>query len=245
MLNQASPDQHDTKKVMITIVHGEDLARSRNFFQELKKQYNSPIVLEGGKATITDFAQNIRGFALFSETKTIFIENLFSKTKKTDKDTKEILNLILENSKDSNFIFWESKEISTPKTSGFFKNAQIKNFKLPKNIFLFLDAINPGNSINLVKLFHQALQSGIEEEVILFMMQRQIRLLLALKEPAENTQIDEASRLAPWQMDKLERQARLFDIECLKKTHRKLFETELGQKTGTLKLSLSQTIDFL
>src|SRR3989344_509457 len=220
MLNQASPDQHDTKKVMITIVHGEDLARSRNYFQELKKQYNSPIVLEGGKATITDFTQNIKGSGLFTDTKTIFIENLFSKKKKTDKDTKEILNLISENSKDSNFIFWESKEVTLPKNPISFKSAQVENFKLPKNIFLILDSLKPGNSINLIKLFHEALTSGIAEEMILFMVQRQVRILLALSEPAEQLQIDEFSRLAPWQMGRLEKQAMLFRIEELKLLHK-------------------------
>jgi len=77
------------------------------------------------------------------------------------------------------------------------------------------------------------------------MLQRQFRILLALSEPSENVPIDELIRLAPWQTGKLERQALSFDLETLKKIYRKLYEIETGQKTGTLPLSLSQSIDFL
>lgn len=229
---------------MITIIHGDDTLLSRNYFSELKEKYKDLVLFDANKITITDLVQNIEGSSLFGNTKTIFAEDLLTKLKKTDKEAKEIFDFIAKNSKESTFILWESKEILKKDLSGF-RDAIVKFFKLPKNIFLFLDNSKPDNSKNLLNLFHQALESGIKEELILFMIQRQFRILLALSDPSDNEPIDEVLRLAPWQMGKLERQAKLFDKSSLRKIYKKLYEIEIAQKTGTLSLSLVQSIDFL
>ena len=230
---------------MITIIHGDDISASRKYFQDLKAKQKNIVSFDGGKITITDLVQNIEGSSLFGDTKSIFIEELFAKLKKSEKSTKEMLNFIAQNSKDSNFVLWESKEILKRDLS-LFKNPTVHIFKLPKNIFLFLDNLRPGNYKSLLNLFRQALEVGIKEEIILFMMQRQIRLLLALCHPERSEgSIDEISRLAPWQLGKLERQAKLFDFPKLKKIYKKLYEIELAQKTGASSLSLSQNIDIL
>lgn len=228
---------------MITIIHGDNVAESRNYFHELKQRYKGFVLFDGNKLTITDLVQNVEGSSLFGNTKAIFIEGFLTNLKKTNKESKEILNFIIKNAKSFTFVLWESKEILKRDLS-LFKEATVNFFKLPKNIFLFLDNLKPNNSKSLLNLFHQALSSGIKEELILFMLQRQIRLLLALSDQGEAT-IDELMRLAPWQMSKLERQSRFFDQVRLKKIYKKLFEIEVGQKTGGLSLSLSQSIDFL
>jgi DNA polymerase III delta subunit len=228
---------------MITIIHGDNITESRNYFLELKQKEKGGISFDSKNLTLTDLVQNIEGSGLFSDTKTVFIEDFLTKLKKTDNTSKEILNYIVKASKGNNFILWESKEIL--KNDLFlFKNARIQMFKLPKNIFLFLDNLRPNNSRNLLKLFHNAIDSGIKEEIILFMLQRQVRLLLSLLDPGEKS-IDEIERLAPWQSGKLQSQSRLFAVQDLKKIYKKLYEIELGQKTGALPLSLSQSIDFL
>lgn len=228
---------------MITVIHGDDIAESRSYFLDLKSKEKDFISLDGGKTTIADLIQNIEGSGLFSDTKIIFIEEFLTKRKKADKDVKEILNFILKNSKDSTFVLWESKEILKRELS-LFKDAAVKIFKLPKNIFLFLDNLKPNNAKNLLNLFHQALDSGIKEELILFMLQRQFRILLALSDHGEES-IEEVTRLAPWQMSKLEMQCKSFNIQKLKDIYKKLYEIEIGQKTGSLSLSLTQAIDFL
>lgn len=230
---------------MITIIHGDNIAESRNYFLDLRSKQKNPVSFDGGKITLTDLVQNIEGSGLFNDTKTIFIEDLLAKHKKTNNESKEILNFIAKNSKNSAFILWESKEL-TKRDTGFFKNAVVKVFKLPKNIFLFLDNLKPGSGTNLLNLFHEALDSGIKEELILFMMQRQFRLLLSFcNSELVSESIDEVNRLAPWQREKLERQTQLFDTSKLKNIYKKLYEMELGQKTGALPLTLSQSIDFL
>lgn len=231
---------------MITIIHGDDLTLSRDHFLNLKRKQNNAISYDGGKVTITDLVQNIEGGGFFGDTKIIFIEDLLTKRKKTDKESREILNFISKNSKEFNFVLWESKEI-LKRDLFVFKDATVKIFKLPKNIFLFLGNLKPNNAKNVLNLFHQTLESGIKEELILFMLQRQIRILLALRHPSTSSgsQIDEVSRLASWQLEKLERQAKLFHIDDLIKIYKRLYEIEIGQKTGGLSLSFSQSIDFL
>lgn len=229
---------------MITIIHGDDIAESRNYFSELKQKHIDFVLFDGNKLTIADLVQNIEGSSLFGATKAIFIEEFLTKRKKTERETKEILNFMAKNSKNPTFVLWESKEILKG-TLSLFKDATVRLFKLPKNIFLFLDNLRPNNSKSLLNLFHQALDSGIAGELILFMLQRQFRILLALSEPAINEPIEELSRMAPWQLGKLERQTRYFDQALLKKIYNKLYAIEIGQKTGGLSLSLSQSIDFL
>ena len=228
---------------MITIIHGDNITESRNLFLELKQKQKDAISFDYRSVTLTQLVQNIEGSGLFTDSKTVFIEEFLTKLKKTDKASKEILDFIVKSSKDNNIILWESKEI-LKKDLYSLKNADIKIFKLPKNIFLFLDNIRPNNSRNMLKLFHNALEGGIKEEIILFMLQRQIRLLLSLLDSGEKS-IDEVERLAPWQIGKLQSQSRLFTVSDLKRIYKRLYEIELGQKTGSLPLSLSQSIDFL
>jgi len=230
---------------MIHIIHGDDIEQSRKFFLELKLKLKNFVSFDGGKTTITDLVQNIEGSGLFEDTKTIVIEELLTKLKTTSKESKEIFDFIIKNAKSCTFILWESKEILKRDLSSF-KDAVVRLFKLPKNIFLFLDNLKPGNSKSLLNLFHQALDSGIKEELILFMVQRQFRLLLSLcHAEASASQIDEVIRLAPWQKSKLDKQAEGFSEEKLKEIYKKLYNIEIGQKTGASSLSLIQNIDFL
>lgn len=225
---------------MITIIHGDDIATSRKYLQEQKENTNEFVALET-EATLSDFAQNIEGSALFNDTKTIFIENFLSKTGKMDANAEEIIEFVNKHEKDAKLFFWERKEISK-RILSLFKNAVVKTFKIPQTIFLFLDSLKPGIGIKAVDLFHQALQAS-EPEILIFMLVRQFRLLIALSGKSR-TVIEELSRLAPWQEGKLKKQASYFSKEQLKSIYRKLYEIDVAQKTGSSLLSLIQSIDF-
>ena len=240
---------------MITIIHGDDITSSRNFLLEQKQKDKNLVSLAPG-FTVSDLAQNLEGSSLFFETKTIVIEDFFARAKKKSKDTKEITDFINKHDKKVNLILWEGKELGK-RDIGLFPSAIIKQFKLPKALFVFLDNLLPGNGINSVLSFHLALETSALE-LIFFMMQRQFRLLLALRHPEhnegsldssaspqnDNAQIDEAVRLAPWQRQRLERQSSSFSAEKLREIYKKLFDIEVKQRTGNLPLSLVQTIDF-
>lgn len=232
---------------MLLIIHGDDLASSRKFFLDQKQKYQDALLLEGENVTITDLTQIFEGGGLFEENKTVFIEQFITKRSRgvraTSKKPTELSQIIayLEKNADTNtIVLWEGKELER-NALALFKNATARPFKLPQTLFLFLDSIKPGNSKTMITLFHQTLQTT-EVEMIFFMLVRQFRILLALTDEKNDT-IDELKRIS-WQRKKLEQQAAALGKENLQKMYTKLFEMEVGQKTGTLSSSLVSTIDF-
>ena len=120
------------------------------------------------------------------------------------------------------------------------KKAKVHVFKFPQKLFSFLDSLIPKNSS--IPLFHELLTTT-ESELIFFMIIRQFRILLSLKEPANET-IDEVKRMAPWQKSKLQKQASLFSKKKLVSLYNSLYEIELSQKTGFSAMSITDSIDF-
>lgn len=225
---------------MITIIHGEDVAKSRMFFIEQKQQYTDAVSLSGQGLTLTEVMQIFEGNSLFSEEKHIFIEDFFSK-KKASKETDEIIKVITENQSDAHIYVWESKDLTAAQLKKF-TGAINRQFKLPQTLFAFLDAIKPGNGRQLVQLFHQSLQDQ-DVQFLFVMIIRQFRLLLALLHPT-GIPIEEIKRMAPWQKGKLQKQAELFSTAFLQQQYSKLFQLEYGVKTGNLTMPLEQAIDF-
>lgn len=226
---------------MIIIIHGDDTASSRKYYIELKKKHPHVFELEGEKVTLTDLYQIFEGGELFQTSKIIFIEQLLSKKKK-GKERDQIIEYLQKNTGEHSIHLWENKDLGKD-VAKTFKQAEIKTFKLPQTMFLFLDSIAPGNSKKLLSLFHQTIQET-EIEMVFFMLVRQFRLLLAIRKTENEQQIDEIKRIAPWQKSKLEKQSSLFDKQKLIELYRKLFDIEAAQKTGTLTTSLTIAIDF-
>jgi hypothetical protein len=226
---------------MLTLIHGGDTAASRKYFSEQKDQHADAHVLNGETVTLTDLSQILEGGGLFTETKAVFIEQLFTQKKK--KETFATIVAYLEkNSSSHNIYLWEGKELDRGALMTF-KTAMQKAFKLPQTLFVLLDSLKPGNGEQLIKLFHQSLESA-EAEMIFFMLIRQVRLMIALSNENENP-IDEVKRMAPWQKDKLKKQAALFSQAELQDLYNRLFSIEIGQKTGQLPNTILTSIDFL
>lgn len=226
---------------MITIFHGEDIVKSREGFLEEKQKHPDALYFDGKKLTNTDITQALEGNELFSTSKTVFIDEFFSKRKQS-KETDEIIDVISKNH-DVHVFFWESKGLGAKELHRS-KQATLKQFRLPQTIFAFLDSIKPRNGKTSVQLFHRTL-SDEDEQFVFFMLIKHIRLLLALFEKHTTASIEEIMKMAPWQKNKLEKQAKNFSIEQLITVYNKLFHVDLGQKTGTLSSSLTQAIDFL
>lgn len=225
---------------MLIVLHGEDIAASRNYYHALKQKSTTPITFEGEKITLTDLTQALSGGGLFVEKQEIFIENLLAK-KKDSKELAAIFTLFSLEAASHEIVLWEHKEL-TKKQQDTAKGAQIKVFKLPQSLFSFLDSFKPNNTQTMLKLFHETLENA-EGEMVFFMLIRQTRILLGLHDA--NSSIDEVKRIAPWQRGKLANQAKLFDKTALISLHKKLAELDLGQKTGTNTLPLITAIDFL
>lgn len=223
---------------MITIIYGDDIISSRGHFLEERQKVVGATVFDGKTLSLTDIIQTFEGM-LFAQKK-IFIENLFSEKK--GKELDEIVSYFSQNQTLNDVFIWEGREVSQKIISDL-PQAKMLVFKLPQKLFGFLWEIKPGNGKALLILFHE-LTSHTEPELIFHMLVRQFRMLLALSDSASREQIDEVKRLAPWQRQKLERQASLFSQMQLKTYHARLYELDLAQKTGATPFFLTQNIDF-
>jgi hypothetical protein len=226
---------------MITILHGEDTSSSRNYLYELKQRSPEAPVIAGESIVLTDFVQTFGGGDLFVTETTVFIENLLSKRKQAA-EFDSLIDVLRENTLTSTIILWEGKELDK-KSLSLFPHATVKNHSLPKTLFLFLDSLKPNNGKQLVQLFAKT-RATSETEMIFYLLVKQIRLLLAMKHPGTE-KIDEIKRLAPWQLEKLQRQSKLFSSAQLLSLHTQLYELDNGVKTGELVIPLSSAIDIL
>lgn len=225
---------------MITVIHGDDIESSREYFYSLKQDTKNYTQIDGENLLFSDFFQQIEADRLFDDKPALFIENFLSKNKLTE-EFKKIIDYI-NNKKILNIVFWESSELTKSQQANF-KSVVFKIFSYPKSIFLFLDNLKPGNSRFLISQYKD-LRKSTNDEIIFFMIIRQFRLMISLLNNSDKN-IDESNRLASWQISKLKKQIGYFDKDGIIKTYLKLFETDLNTKTGKLGVSYEKSIDFL
>ena len=224
---------------MITILHGDNQVKTREHLTSAIQQFKlkggqEVIHLNGKKITQTDLIQATETASLFGSDKLVIIEQLFSRPQSQQK--KDLFIYLDTISKDLNLpaiIIWEDQLI-TPAKLKFLKNSSNHSFKLPQQLFSFLESIKPGNNTSLQKLFIQLSQHEAIE-MIFVMVIRQIRLLIMAK--------DKALLLSPWQQQKLTSQANYFNLDQLLKLHKELLQIDTNNKTGKNLLTLQQSLD--
>lgn len=247
---------------MLTIIHGDDITKSRRYFVELKNKHRQFETLESAQVDLTILSQILEGGSFFQEEKNLFIENFLTK-KKNSSDYKPVLDYLKSAPDPTRIFLWEGKELGKNILTQF-KNAEIKSFKLPSVLFSFLDALEPNKGKIIIKLFHQAL-INTDDEAIFYMLIRHIRMLLVIREgyslaiqdhalinkktnefpnkPESIDEISEIKRLQGWQKSKLEKQSANFSSKELINLYKDLYIIESGYKTGNLQGSLSSAID--
>ena len=223
---------------MITIVHGNDISTSRNFYISIRSKQENFEIIDGKNFDYNKLIQTFEGNSLFANEKNIFVEDFFSNIKSNSNEFKQIIDYLNKN-KVINLLFWEPKEL-TKTQSNSLKNADIKQFNYPQVLFAFLDSIKP-NNLSSITLFHK-LQEQMESELIFYMLVRQFRLMIAVTEEGKN-EIDEIKRLAPWQSSKLKKQASYFTKISLLNAYKKLYSIDYETKYGLSSLNLSSRID--
>ena len=223
---------------MITIIHGNDITTSRNFYIELRKKTANYELIDGKNLDFDTLFRTFQGNSLFTNEKNIYIENFFSNIKSNSIEFKKITDYLNKN-KNINLLFWETKVLTKTQASSI-KSAQVKEFSYPQVLFVFLDSFKPQN-LSSIKLFHQ-LNKTMEVELIFYMIVRQLRLMIAVLEEGKN-EIDEIKRLAPWQLSKLRSQGGHFGKNKLLDLYKKLYLIDYQTKYGLTPLSLSTNID--
>lgn len=222
---------------MITIIHGDDIAASRNYLTTLRGSAIDPVTLSAESLNLTELTQILSGGGLFEEARFIAIERLLSNKKVSS--PKEIIEVLLKYSGTHTIVIWENKEV-TKLTLNKFPGATVRVFKLPQTLFQLMDSIKPKNTRQILTLYHST-KERIEEELILYMLVRQIRLLLAFKTGSNITELKQVS----WQAQKLRTQANLFKLEELMQLYMGIYEIEKAMKTGESIYDTSSLIDFL
>lgn len=223
---------------MITIIHGDDVTKSRQKLEELLrgKHYQS---FDGQKAKIEDIIDSTSSQELFAIQKMIVIEKFTALTKQ--KSFLEFLKTI-ESDKDIQIILWDER-VTTPTVLKTFASSQVLMYSLPKFFFAFLDGLYPKNGKHTSQLLKQ-LSGSFEDAQIFYAMVKRIRLLL-MAQTGDLQAFTETKSMSSWQAQNLVRQARLWPEDALPLFYLKLFDLEKGMKTSNLPLSLINHIDIL
>lgn len=218
---------------MLILLHGENQTASRKELSLYKEKFKDGeiIVLNGKNLEETELRVALETSSLFCQEKLIILENLFSQKIKTD-----FYKVFKENA-DKNIIFWENKEIGKLIINKLPKNLINKAYKYPVVIFKFLESLTPGNTKNSLYLLYECLKQE-EIEMIFYMLVRQIRGLLIIKDMG-NTAVS----FSPWQKAKLTNQTRYFTIDKLQNMMQKLLQIDINIKTGASPYNLQKQVE--
>lgn len=112
---------------------------------------------------------------------------------------------------------------------------QLVGYAQEANIFALADAIVEGQTDIAQRILHRCYQEGDPATYILTMVTRQFRLIAQAKELSSKLsrkQIQSKLGLKPFAVDRTLSQAKLYDLEHIKRAYDKLLETDLAIKTG-------------
>lgn len=156
---------------MIYIFHGNHTLQSYNEFSQLLNNYklHEKFHQNSKNLDIDSLNRFLNTPSLFSETKVVIIENLFSLLK-TQLDS---LAKLINSHPDFDYLFWQDKKIEATKLK-LFPRSTVKFFVLPEVLFSTLDSIRPQNKIDFVKKY-QNLITTLPFELILFWFKNHLR----------------------------------------------------------------------
>lgn len=220
------------------ILHGENQVESRKklsvLIAEGKKKGLEIKRIDGKAITKAEFLTLSRSQTLLGEDLLIACENLLNDNVKGVEVASEAIK-----NKNPVFVFWESKKLAAGKVKKLEKFFQIQEFKIPANIFKFLDSLNAShNKKATLELLHGALKNS-EPEFIFTMLARQVRLLIWARLDPDTLNVPD------WQRRKFISQAKDFSPEQLLAFHNKLLEIDRTSKLSQLPESLPASLELL
>ena len=119
---------------------------------------------------------------------------------------------------------------------------------LSSTIFKLTDQIAEKNSKGAMKTLNILIESGEDPYRILFMIVRQFRIILQVKDLLQQkydmTHIIKTLKLHPYVASTTIKQSRNFEMEELKRIYKALLHIDVGIKTGEIKMSVDYKIDF-
>lgn len=225
---------------MLTIIHGENIVKSRLELEKIKKQNQEKeiILVDGRKINLTVLKEALESGSMFKADRLVIIEDLFSIRSKIELE--KIINYIVSKQYSSELILWE-KESLTKTLLTKLKADQALEFKPEQMVFKFLDSLKPGNVQESLILLAKLLKTD-EPEIVIFMIIKRFRLLLLIKDKITSG-TDDLNKLASWQISNLTKQANYFTLESLVQIYHQLLEIDAAQKTGQASFNLKKTLE--
>jgi len=210
----------------ITLIHGEDIIRSRERFGTII----SAIKKRGWEVSRTPLnpGESLAGFVrtgfLFAS-ESLFVIDDIKKIKKKDLDWLHKNHAAF----DVNLLIYANGEASRAFIGGLPKNSRIESFDLPRELFLFLESLFPGNSANALKLFHSLLKEN-SAAFIFTMMARQFRDMYWVSKDSNSI------GYPAWRIAKLKSQVAKFKPGQIEKTLEDFSEIDIKNKTSNFLL---------
>lgn len=221
---------------MISVIHGQDQAKSRLKLREFITGSEQEIIyLDGKKINLPDLIMATETTPIIADKKLIVVENFFQG--KAGKDKLDIRDYIFKDGFNHDIIFWENREIDKFKIKTFPKNLKILLFDFPAGLFKFLDSLGTGSIKTNYADFHSLLK-GSDPELLFMMIVRQFRLLIMVREETENN-----LEMPEWQFFKLKVQASTFKMDELIVIYRQLLLIDYKIKSGKTPYKKEQLLD--
>ncbi|MFA6007656.1 MAG: hypothetical protein WC784_03360 [Candidatus Shapirobacteria bacterium] len=156
---------------MIYIFHGGHTNQSYTAFSELLEKYQQHEKFHENHKTfdIDSFDRFLNTPSLFSETKAVIIENIFSISKPILDKALKLIN----SHPNFDYLFWQDKKVEVTKLKSF-PRAEIKLFVLPELLFSCLNAIKPKNQSDFLNKY-QLLINSMPFELALFWFKNTLR----------------------------------------------------------------------
>jgi len=224
---------------MITIIHGEDTLQSHNFLfsllQRAEKQGLPIIKINPQNATpekIATFLEN----DLFGQKDLL----LFHSPQKLPLPIKKQLFSQFSTLKTKHEIIFFSEKTLNKKFLKNFPQANIRYFKPKAIVFYFLDAFGEKKKEKALKFLTQ-ISKQQEEGIMLYFLAQRLEDIFLIK----TNQTSYLHAKAPWQKEKLAKQAQNFSLPEIENLLIKLTELDYQQKTGQLPYPLVFALELL
>lgn len=227
---------------MIYIFHGDNSEVSRKSFIELIGKLkadgiNEVVRLNGVDIIQSDLIQAVESQSLFGGDRIVAIEGLFSRHVSKEKDS--LLSYLALSLKPSALLLWEPKKISPASLKKFTgrKGIEIKEFKITRLLYTYLDRIFPKNGKSASAVFNQLILEEPAELVFYWTVKRTAELIL------ENSPMFSNGGFDDWRKQKIIDQSSKWTKKGLVSFHRRLVEIDEAVKTGSTPSDLTSHLD--
>ena len=227
------------------ILHGEHEVDSRAALQEAIDEARGRGAtierIEAQKVSRAELEMTLGTQSMFDTDRVIIVEGLhsISSQKKRNKFV-SLLTDMLGKDQTTQLILWEKRKL-TKTMQKKFSDAKVREFKISKPIFDWLDSLTGSPSASQQRSMLQMLHRALEKEesgFVFAMLCRQLRMLLQAKE---------GSKLKghPYVVKKVQNQSRRFSEAELLSLHKQVVELDFKRKTGQISISFAAELDQL